>query len=752
MRSSCQRLSLVILLALLSSCSALARGLYSGWCQQGNQTVQTPGNPNSTTMVQRSYSRCTVTVLITGTLSTPATIYSDNMGTVRTNPFAAATNGYWFFYADNGAYDVRITGSGISSPVTFGAQSVFDPFSTGLMQSDASPAYNTLQQACTDAASRGVALVLNRNWNIQSNTNCTGTLQALPNSMVQPRANQTITLAGPFSAGNYKVFDTSLGGPGSIAFAPPVGSVSTAWFGASMSTSSCPNGDTLSAAWAAAQASLPSVGSTPSVPNVYQGEVLIGGNTGIGTNGYCISSPLSLIPRVTMRGAANATTQITTVANYAPSSQKFMINTVQAEPVCNTNFSTVIEHLILGANSNPGNQFTGGISWCPSLGSHLRDLIINTANVAISWGGPPTTPPGQGNSDGTTSDSITCNLFMVAAPYPQCIVFINGGTDINTTIIDNIKVKGVGPQNGLSPAIIAPAIDPGYGSTTVIIRGVQCETIQWCAVIPNASTGIDITGLSAGGGITASSCPTLSSFPRAVMAATQAQSWHVSGYNQCFQYGVVFGNAPNNVIGLNVGFAFTVIDPANHIQSVITPGINGSSLMTAWNDSGGTTTWGAAVYRDMGAIVPCSIYITTNCAATPGASSISDLTPYGFDCNPERCISYNPSTGFSQTTYYVPVNANVVGNHFTSNSPATLTTVSGAGCALGIVRDAAGSINTSGPSTCHITFSPNAGYSGAVPVVAGTAGTIGLGAFTNAGFDVSATNAGTINYVVLNAQ
>ena len=52
--------------------------------------------------VQRSYPSCTVNVYLSGT-STPATIYSDAIGTPKANPFTAATNGTWRFYAALGA-------------------------------------------------------------------------------------------------------------------------------------------------------------------------------------------------------------------------------------------------------------------------------------------------------------------------------------------------------------------------------------------------------------------------------------------------------------------------------------------------------------------------------------------------------------------------------------------------------------------------------------------------------------------------
>jgi hypothetical protein len=53
-------------------------------------------------------SSATVTVKLTGT-STNATIYSDSAGTSKSNSFTAAADGFYFFYADNGSYDIVTT-------------------------------------------------------------------------------------------------------------------------------------------------------------------------------------------------------------------------------------------------------------------------------------------------------------------------------------------------------------------------------------------------------------------------------------------------------------------------------------------------------------------------------------------------------------------------------------------------------------------------------------------------------------------
>lgn len=109
----------VLVAALLFATPASARNRAYGFCEIGDKTVVVSGL-NGAPDVQASYPGCTVTVYLTGTL-TLATLFSDDAGTPQANPFtASSTTGYWFFYADDGRYDVRISGAGITTPFTFG--------------------------------------------------------------------------------------------------------------------------------------------------------------------------------------------------------------------------------------------------------------------------------------------------------------------------------------------------------------------------------------------------------------------------------------------------------------------------------------------------------------------------------------------------------------------------------------------------------------------------------------------------------
>lgn len=115
----------VLLFLLLSLAPAWARQRAAGWCEAGAQKVTLAGL-SSATNVQASYPSCTVTVYISGT-STRAVLYSSSSGTSLGNPFTASSNGSWYFYADNGMYDIQLSGAGFPTPVTLAAVQLYDP-------------------------------------------------------------------------------------------------------------------------------------------------------------------------------------------------------------------------------------------------------------------------------------------------------------------------------------------------------------------------------------------------------------------------------------------------------------------------------------------------------------------------------------------------------------------------------------------------------------------------------------------------
>lgn len=152
-----RKLLLVLAAFILFPSLTHARYRVCGWCERGGQVVVTPGSSGSTTKVQRSYPACTVTVYDAGTPSL-STLYSDNAGTAKGNSFTASTTGYWFFYADNGRYDIVLTGAGISGTLTIGDVGLYDPVPP--------PVVYTALPACAASLEGTLRLVIDSNTSV----------------------------------------------------------------------------------------------------------------------------------------------------------------------------------------------------------------------------------------------------------------------------------------------------------------------------------------------------------------------------------------------------------------------------------------------------------------------------------------------------------------------------------------------------------------------------------------------------------
>lgn len=123
------RLFLIGIIIIYSSIVSYSRARYNGIAERGGKTVQTSVSVSYELM--ETFPSCTITVYLAGT-TTIASIYSDNSGTVKANPFTAdSTDAKYFFYADNGNYDIKFSGTGITSPFTKSGVTVIDSASVG---------------------------------------------------------------------------------------------------------------------------------------------------------------------------------------------------------------------------------------------------------------------------------------------------------------------------------------------------------------------------------------------------------------------------------------------------------------------------------------------------------------------------------------------------------------------------------------------------------------------------------------------
>ncbi len=116
-------LFIILCLIFPLSTRTLAKIKYFGIASRGGKIVST--SPSNSYKLMETYPNCTVTVYFAGTI-TLASIYSNNIGTPKANPFTADSTGAWNFYADSGRYDVRFSGTGISVPFTLGDISGID--------------------------------------------------------------------------------------------------------------------------------------------------------------------------------------------------------------------------------------------------------------------------------------------------------------------------------------------------------------------------------------------------------------------------------------------------------------------------------------------------------------------------------------------------------------------------------------------------------------------------------------------------
>lgn len=83
---------------------------------------------NSTSLPAPS---ATITVYQTRTQQLALLYAANDINQVKANPFVAGTDGYAFFYAANGRYDVQFSGGGIANPWSLGDVALYDPGTIG---------------------------------------------------------------------------------------------------------------------------------------------------------------------------------------------------------------------------------------------------------------------------------------------------------------------------------------------------------------------------------------------------------------------------------------------------------------------------------------------------------------------------------------------------------------------------------------------------------------------------------------------
>ncbi len=101
-----------------------ASGQWNGLPMTINAVTYTISSCSSTTSCTLTASAGTQTGAAYSAQGALAAIYSDNNGTSLANPFTAATNGSYFFYVNDGEYDIQLSNGGIPSPFVLGDNTV----------------------------------------------------------------------------------------------------------------------------------------------------------------------------------------------------------------------------------------------------------------------------------------------------------------------------------------------------------------------------------------------------------------------------------------------------------------------------------------------------------------------------------------------------------------------------------------------------------------------------------------------------
>jgi hypothetical protein len=253
----------LLILSVLFTAPAFARVKIQSFCQQGGVRATT-NTLNSSNKFQQSYPGATVTVYLAGTL-TLATVYSDNIGTAKSNPYTCdSTTAQQFVYVDNGTYDFRFSGTGITTPFTLSAVSGIDPLATvtGLRTYNAT--IGTAAQQCLAASNANQTLIVAQIMAALPTQSMPCSMSFLQGGKIQPASGQTVTLpAGTQCPLTQQCYDISLGGI--IAFTVPPPAVSPVQWGADI-TGVADVSAQFVAAWKALAPAGQSHGGTVTVP------------------------------------------------------------------------------------------------------------------------------------------------------------------------------------------------------------------------------------------------------------------------------------------------------------------------------------------------------------------------------------------------------------------------------------------------------------------------------------------------------
>jgi len=212
------------ILILFLSIGISARAKYSDYVQVGGKSVKT--STLTTYLLMETYPNSTVTIYLAGT-TTLATIYSNNSGTIKLNPFTADSKAYYEFYADNGFYDIKFSGTGIISPFTKAYIALSDPTDTYNPISFGAKCDNSTNDTVAFSAIISLIGSIKATINIPKLGPCRINTTSFPVNItlnfdssggLYSNTGQIITIIGPIHAEPIPIFYNALDTQGTVTF------------------------------------------------------------------------------------------------------------------------------------------------------------------------------------------------------------------------------------------------------------------------------------------------------------------------------------------------------------------------------------------------------------------------------------------------------------------------------------------------------------------------------------------------------
>lgn len=433
--------------------------------------INTPGAgftaPPTTATCSSGTATCSGTVTITSTMiGTIATLYADNNGTPLSNPFIASKQGFWYFYPDNGRYDVQFTlgiPNTFPTPFTEGDVLSIDPF----FDSE----FSTLQQGCQVAASIPTTLTVTTAWkNLATQTfNCDMNFQK--GGSLQPGSGQALTLS-TIRAGLYQIFDLSLGGT-IVSYRAP--QAYPDWFGAD------------------------ATGATNS-DAAFAGLLATSNNVQVNNGTYSFASPMviknsgqalrCLAPStVTLKFGATDGVQI----NGTNLTNVYLTNcTITGTGAASTTGINVLgtsSYVTLGNNTISG--FTTGVGAANSLKmSILSNTITATTGIALS---------------GTTQLTYAFNNFTVGAAAnicPACSTLNEVQATSRGNFLAGVPIGQLSTLDVTGPPFYCDSTGATDTSACVnnAIKYTQTHASSMCLTFPGGTYNMGTTTMTINGG------------------------------------------------------------------------------------------------------------------------------------------------------------------------------------------------------------------------------------------------------------